>query len=106
MNIEKGKVEVGKVTIVPAPHRGRVPEPIPENLIATVIEALGIVGEGELVSTGLKFEKASRAQTRRKPFLEALAKTDPRWNKDSLGTSVIDLEGNPARKDSKGPFVL
>lgn len=98
-------IEEGKVAIIPALTRGRQAEPVPEDLIAEVLKALEKVDKNEVVSTGRFFEKPHQAQAYRNRLLEALARTDGRYD-GKLGSSVIDKEGNPARKDSKGPFVL
>jgi hypothetical protein len=98
-------IEEGKVAIIPAPTRGRQAEPIPEDLIAAVLSALEKVEKDQVVSTGRFFEKPHQAQAYRNRLIEALASADGRYN-GNLGSSVIDKEGNPARKDSKGPFVL
>jgi len=98
-------IEEGKVAIIPAPSRGRKAEPIPEDLIGAVLKALEKVEKDEIVSTGRYFEKPHQAQAYRNRLIQALENHDDRYA-GKLGSSVVDTEGKPARKDSKGPFVL
>ena len=101
------KIEEGVVAIIPAPQRGRAAEPIPGDLVAAVLDSLGKIKQGQVVSTGRFFEKNHQAQAYRNRLIQALAEADEELE-GRLGASVlpVDPEDRDEKGRPKGPFVL